>query len=310
MQSQRRTTLGPVTSGSLNSRNSFGPSRIPASSVKKNDNLQNTNPNIMNSNNTRRMTITATNAKVSMGSNRLSTNSRGNYRESSMYGKAGPKIITDPRQISDKGYMIGSMNKVIKYVTSKGYNNPISTQVLTNPTSKNFMSLMEFLYLQFDPSFSWTKKKEEEIPELFKRLKYPFPISKSALYAIGSPHAWPSLLAALTWMVDLLIYLDRCNDNKSLQGELDSDDNNGAKYFFGYLTRSYELYMNGKDAEDAALWTEMDKNHNAKIQEIQGNINLLTKANEDLKQELQNIISQPSPIVELENKKKIVTRRY
>ena len=34
--------------------------------------------------------------------------------------------------------------------------------------------------------------------------RYPFNISKSHLQAVGSPHAWPSLLAGLVWIVELL----------------------------------------------------------------------------------------------------------
>lgn len=48
-----------------------------------------------------------------------------------------------------------------------------------------------------------------QVPQLYKRLKYPFQISKSNLTAVGSPHTWPSLLAALTWMVELLSYQER-----------------------------------------------------------------------------------------------------
>jgi hypothetical protein len=48
-----------------------------------------------------------------------------------------------------------------------------------------------------------------QVPQLYKRLKYPFQISKSNLTAVGSPHTWPSLLAALTWLVELLNYQER-----------------------------------------------------------------------------------------------------
>jgi hypothetical protein len=34
----------------------------------------------------------------------------------------------------------------------------------------------------------------------------PMQISKSALFAVGSPHSWPAVLAALTWLVELLNY--------------------------------------------------------------------------------------------------------
>lgn len=42
---------------------------------------------------------------------------------------------------------------------------------------------------------------------LFIVNRYPFAdqISKSQLYAVGSMHSWPSLLAMLTWMVEQLM---------------------------------------------------------------------------------------------------------
>ena len=48
------------------------------------------------------------------------------------------------------------------------------------------------------------KKVEEEVPKILKLLSYPFTISKSAMFAIGSLHSWPTLLGALHWMVDLI----------------------------------------------------------------------------------------------------------
>lgn len=49
-------------------------------------------------------------------------------------------------------------------------------------------------------------KIEDDVPLFFKRLNYPFAISKSALFAVGSPHSWPAVLAAMTWLVELLNY--------------------------------------------------------------------------------------------------------
>ena len=41
---------------------------------------------------------------------------------------------------------------------------------------------------------------------IFKAFQYPHSISKTSLSAVGSPHAWPQLLGALTWLVELLTY--------------------------------------------------------------------------------------------------------
>jgi SMC interacting uncharacterized protein involved in chromosome segregation len=47
------------------------------------------------------------------------------------------------------------------------------------------------------------------VPAFFKKLKYPFQISKTALVAVGSPHTWPTLLGALVWLAELLAYRER-----------------------------------------------------------------------------------------------------
>ena len=64
------------------------------------------------------------------------------------------------------------------------------------------MLTLQFLYAFVEPTYKAGQrgKIEEEIPRLFKRLGYPFNISKSAMFAVGTPHTWPSLLAALTWL--------------------------------------------------------------------------------------------------------------
>lgn len=77
---------------------------------------------------------------------------------------------------------------------------------------------MTFLFRQVDPHLSAKHlgKVEEEVPLLFKRLRYPFQISKSNLTAVGSPHTWPALLAAVTWIVELLVYQERAEGSRQV----------------------------------------------------------------------------------------------
>ena len=54
---------------------------------------------------------------------------------------------------------------------------------------------------------------------IFRQLRYPFQISKSALYAVGSQHTWPSLLTALTWLVQMYVYEEearQCQAKKAI----------------------------------------------------------------------------------------------
>ena len=74
---------------------------------------------------------------------------------------------------------------------------------------------MQFLFRKTDPNIKFVAKIEEEVPMLFKRVGYPFAISKSALSAVGSPHTWPALLAALAWLVELLVYEESANASRN-----------------------------------------------------------------------------------------------
>lgn len=47
---------------------------------------------------------------------------------------------------------------------------------------------------------------------------HPLQISKSNLTAVGSPHTWPSLLAAVTWIVELLVYQEKAEAARQVHG--------------------------------------------------------------------------------------------
>ena len=48
------------------------------------------------------------------------------------------------------------------------------------------------------------KKFEVEVPRILKSLGYPFTLSKSAMFTIGSIYTWPTMLGVLQWLVDCL----------------------------------------------------------------------------------------------------------
>ncbi len=197
----RRQTLGGLSPAQLNSRASFGPSRITkdGKSSKKVTALSG------------RQSIAPKAASNSQPNSRLSTLS-GLHRRSSTYGKktTGPK--QDPRPVSDKAYQHDCIRQLIEYLSTHGYEHPVSPKTLTSPMSKDVFSIVQFLMRQVDPNMKPLGKMEEDVPQLFKHLKYPFQISKSALFAVGSPHTWPGLLAAMNWVVELLNYAEKADE--------------------------------------------------------------------------------------------------
>lgn len=99
-------------------------------------------------------------------------------RRASMYG-TGPAVRQDPRPLSDKAFQNACMHKLISYLTTHSYDRALSPKLLC--TNKEFSFVVQFLFAKIDPQIKFAGKVEDEVPVLFKRLRYPFNISKSAL---------------------------------------------------------------------------------------------------------------------------------
>lgn len=174
---------------------------------------------------------------------RPSASGLGIDRRSSAFGqKSGPK--QDPRPLSDKNYMSDCIRTVITYLSTHNFPAQVAPKTLASPTGKDFANIVAFLFQQFDPSFRITGKVEDEVPLFLKRLNYPFQISKSALFAVGSPHSWPAVLAAITWLVELLNYTEKVEGSSANTFER---ENKHEQDFLEYLAAGYSNFMSGDD---------------------------------------------------------------
>lgn len=234
-------------SSAANPRQSLGPARV------RNSNVNSTASDFASLN---------LNTESNVGAGRASLEPRDSLnRRSSAFGKAfGCGLVgKDPRPIRDKTYQLKLMKDLINFLAKTGYPHPISQKLLSTPSSKDFQNIFKFLYGYIDPGYDFGKKFEEEVPLLMKGLRYPYAsdISKSQLYAVGSMHAWPGLLAMLGWLVELI----ECSDILHSQisddsNDMDVDPNlNSAelsphfaeKTFFDYLCKSYKFFLSGND---------------------------------------------------------------
>lgn len=105
----------------------------------------------------------------------------------------------------------------------------------------------------FDADFGKGNLKfEDEVALNFKFLGYPFNISKTALVAAGSPHTWPTLLAALTWLMDTIQKVDSHVPSNELENttpfeNLSDLDSKSEKAFYQYVGLAYVAYMKGEE---------------------------------------------------------------
>ncbi|KAI5079832.1 hypothetical protein GOP47_0005311 [Adiantum capillus-veneris] len=213
-------------------------------------------------------------------------------RSSVTYSKAGAPRV-DNRPINDKGFQIASMRKLVEYLSTHGYGFPIPPKLL--PTGKDIHNMIEFLIHQIDPHFPLTRL-EDDVPFFFRSIGYPFQISKSALYAAGSPHSWPNLLAALSWLVDTL-----------LCAEAEINRREDQSFSIGnFIAQSYMYFLLGKDDACDALEEDIQKQFDEETQALQREAELTAKQIMELDSKLQGLKSGPSPLEALETKKSLL----
>ena len=173
----------------------------------------------------------------------------------------GSGVRTDPRPTHDKAFQQECIKKLLNFLLQNGYEYPISQKTLARPSGRDFTNIVTFLLRQVDPFFQEhtggkdgiAMKLEDEVAMNFKALGYPFPISKTALVAAGSPHTWPTLLAALAWLMELLEILQEDNDEEvDIQeakpfATLDELEVTTDKVFFTYMGKAYTAFLQGDE---------------------------------------------------------------
>ncbi|GMH56932.1 hypothetical protein TrST_g9690 [Triparma strigata] len=283
----QRRTLGPVSSSGLNARASMGRSSMgPASKGPQ------------------RMSMQQGTSRTSMNPNRqqsIGRKSTGISRNTMGNGAA-----KDPRPLSDKGFMNASIRALLNFLMENGYDSAISPKILARPSSKDFNNIVTFLFRKIDPNFNdGTLKFEDEVASAFKALGYPFNISKTSLYAVGSPHTWPGLLAAITWLIELLTYDQEVAEAPQENEEAMDMDNLTAvsdKAFFEYLGSAYTAFLSGDDDKYAALEEDLIDKFEAKNVDVEQECERIAVENDEIVGAMEGLSQTANALPELEKR--------
>ena len=171
----------------------------------------------------------------------------------------------DPRPVSEKQFILESSRKVVAFLNEHGYEEQITVKNLQSPAVKVYAGILQFCFRFIDPNFTFKGQYDEEIPAMFRSIEYPINIQKSALKAI-SQHHWPGLLAALTWLVELLQWEEmRMRQKEEMVLTVDGEDTEAI--FFDYLSEAYQMFMSGADDT-----SELDNRLAAQFEEKNGQI--------------------------------------
>ena len=206
------------------------------------------------------------NRRVSLAPNNNSSAQSG--------GVPGSSSNIDPRDIKDKSYLQNAIRKMVSYLKTRGYRDAASLsvkQLVNGPSGRDFQNIMTFLFRRVDPTFHQPPvqgkqrsdevvlKFEDEVSMAFRCLGYPFPISKTGLVAVGSPHTWPALIAAIDWLIDVLTIrdeeeqLDWGPDESDLNEEelltINGSADRVGMQFHKFLRKSMVAFLNDNNEE-------------------------------------------------------------
>ena len=165
-------------------------------------------------------------------------------RPSSMHSR----FTLDPKQFSEKSFQIICQKEIIAYFQEKCHDTPITIKHLQSPNTKDFIIILTALVRKIDPLFELTGKIEDEVPAFFKLFGYPHTISKNSLLAVGAPNSWPSLLAALYWLLDYIKMYEHSEENEA--SHILTKDTSEEELYTEHFFRAYELFLQTQDYSD------------------------------------------------------------
>lgn len=144
------------------------------------------------------------NARQSVGNGASNRRSSTYSSRASVSGRGGARVL-DPRPVSDRSYLNSCVQALVEFLSDRMYDQTLSPALLKRgPSKKDFCNMILFLFKQVDPTFEFGVKFEEDVVLQFRNLRYPIPISKTSLAAVGTPHTWPTLLLSISWLIELL----------------------------------------------------------------------------------------------------------
>jgi len=216
----------------------------------------------------------------------------------------------DPRPIAEKSYMTSCINSLLQYLVSSGYEHPVSRKTLSRPSGRDFNQIVTFILRCIDPSFNdGTQKFEDEVAMAFKSLGYPYPISKTALVAAGSPHTWPTLLAALMWLIELLGCEDSQeedilrNEDDATMNSLEEIESRSEKAFFRYLNKAYVAFLSADDPQYEALEEALVEYFEKDNLKIEGEFQRVTETNMEIQEEIKQLLRNGEELPELKQRR-------
>lgn len=164
---------------------------------------------------------------------------------------ASKNVADDPRPLKDSSFKKAASERVIQFLVARGFNKPVSMKDMASIPTNLYFEIMAFLFQQLDSQFVFPAKRDEELIHMLRHLRYPFQINKGAVSVPGAQHAWPTLLGAMVWVVELLEYNDKVESGELRMNPMgeEQENFNKEKAFHLFLAKNYREWLSGVEQQ-------------------------------------------------------------
>ncbi|XP_057977647.1 kinetochore protein NDC80 homolog isoform X2 [Malania oleifera] len=196
--------------------------------------------------------------------------------------------------ISDRGYQLSAIRTINAYLSSNSQSLSLKPPL---PSAKDITETLRFVLSRLDYS---SVKLDEDLPIILKHLCCPIKLNKSALRAPGTPHSWPSLLAVIHWLVQIVMYNDHLLNSSA--ASVFFQDNT----MFIYALDSYLHYIRGDDDSVDTLDREFLGKLEQERDGVVENVKDLEKDIAELESKVDGLKSGPSAIEVMEKERVVL----
>ncbi|KAK4793990.1 hypothetical protein SAY86_011984 [Trapa natans] len=194
--------------------------------------------------------------------------------------------------VNDRTYQLSAVRAVNAYLSSHSFPMLIKS---TLPSAKDITAIVNFIISQLEYP---NPKMDQDLPILLKSLNCPFKISKSALRTPATPHAWPTFVAVLHWLVQIAMYNEDFASNPSSMANENT--------MHAYALEGYLHYIRGDDdsveSVDEDFMKKLEYERDVFVDKVKG----LEKDASELKARAGVLKTGPSQIELLERDKSMV----
>ncbi|KAI5838639.1 HEC/Ndc80p family-domain-containing protein [Morchella snyderi] len=218
----------------------------------------------------------------------------------------------DPRPVKDRSFQAKIGQEIHEYLLTNGFEleagHSLTPTALKSPTQKDFTMIFQWLYHRLDPNYRFQKPIEQEAPPILKALRYPFAqsITKSQLTAVGSANSWPSFLAMLHWMLELIVTVERYQSGAYDDAAAAEGIDVGAdRIIFRYLVSCYRAWLAGDDDHDEFL-EEMSSAFDERAETYTTELARLDDENAALRAQLAALHDGEEPLKKVEDSRTLI----